>query len=126
VNNLVFLREVSGITRHEISSVLKISVHTYTAYEQGRKSLDDVTVYMLAKLYNIKPKDIFIPETELSDDTVIKVSKYKTMDSETRIMELYKTLSDGELTKATYRDIRKIKEKIAEKILAENMIGLNI
>ena len=123
LNNLAYFRELSGVTKKDISTVLKISAHTYMAYEQERKSLDAVTVCMLSKLYNIKLQEIFVPETELSDDTVIKVSKYKDMDSQTRLIELYKALSDGKLTTATYRDIRKIKEKIADQIKTNNTLN---
>lgn len=116
MNNLAYFRELSGVTKKDISTVLKFSVYTYMAYEQETKSLDGVTVCMLAKLYNIKPQEIFVPETELSVNTITSVCRYKDMDDETRLAELYKSLSDGELTSATYRDVRKIKEKIANSI----------
>jgi len=44
LNNLAYFRELSGVTKKDISTVLKFSVHTYMAYEQERKSLDGVTV----------------------------------------------------------------------------------
>lgn len=119
MNNLKFFRDLSGITPKQFSKLLNTSAHSYIGMEQEKIKIPAELVIMIAKLYSIDPSDIFKPHSELSDKTLEKVREYSSMDENERFVALCSNLTEGQLTRVTYRDVRKLKDEILESIRSQ-------
>lgn len=59
-NNLKIFRELSGITKKELATLLNVTVHTYTAFEQEKMSIPAVIEIMISKIYMIPVDSIYL------------------------------------------------------------------
>ena len=60
-NNLKLLRMQSGLQAKELAKLLNVTVHTYTAFEQNRMTIPEISVVMLGKIYSLPPTSSKMP-----------------------------------------------------------------
>lgn len=69
--NLKKFREAAGLTRKEVSDVLKISESTYGHYETNYSEPKFSHIKIMAKLFNKSISEIFNEETEPSKEKIL-------------------------------------------------------
>lgn len=112
MNNLKYLRELSGITPKQLAKLLNVSVHTYKALEQGRLSISKTYLQMLGKIYSVELNVFLVPIEEIGESTIEKMYRLSCLTEEQRYAVLCNNLTDGNCSNVTYRDVRKVKEKL--------------
>lgn len=112
MNNLKYLRELSGITPKELAKLLNISVHTYKSIEQGRLPITKLYLQMLGKIFSIDLNSFLVSIDEIDEPTINKMVSFSAMNEEERYAVLCNNLTDGKCSNVTYRDVRKAKEKL--------------
>lgn len=112
MNNLAYFREISGATSKQLARLLNVSVHTYRALEQERISISRLHLQMLSKIYSVNPDSFIVSIEQISELTLDTLQNLSTLTEEQRYSVLCNNLTDGLCSKVTYRDVRKVKEKI--------------
>lgn len=123
MNNLKYLRELSGTTPNQLAKLLNISVHSYKALEQGRLTLSKIHVLMLGKIFSIDHNIFLVPIEKIDEPTINKIHSLSSMSEEQRYEILCGNLTDGKCLKVTYRDVRKAKEKLESSDACEVLLS---
>ena len=115
-NNLRKFREKSLLTPKQLSRLLNISVHTYIAMEQDKCSISTETIIMISKIYKIPSRFLFenLEKNEQEIDQAMEV--FAKLEENDRFILAMKNLTNDEVGKSIYRQIRKVKMQIYDEI----------
>lgn len=116
MNNLRFLRELTGVTAKELSSLLNITVHTYYGLEKNQRDISLVYETMFMRIYRIPKKEIYCPENVISAETLIRLKELSGMDADRRYSSIVYNLCGQKNIKMTYAVVAKIKQEIEQQI----------
>ena len=63
IKNIEQLRKDKNISQTEMAQMLKLPVSTYNVYENGNRKVPEEVARNIAKILDVKIKDIFLPAT---------------------------------------------------------------
>ena len=115
-NNLRKFMEKSLLTPKQLSRLLNISVHTYIAMEQDKCSISTETIIMISKIYKIPSRFLFenLEKNEQEIDHAMEV--FAKLEENDRFLLAMKNLTNEEVGKSIYRQIRRVKMQIYDEI----------
>ena len=112
MNNLKLFRELSGIKTVQLSKLIVASSFTYLSYEKNKMIIPKDQAIMISLIYSIDVNELFVPEEEISNETIQKLKSYSAMTDEKRL-EILTTNLVGKIDKpVTSRILWKIRENI--------------
>ena len=107
------------LSRKEIASLLQITVHAYTAIEQGKLTVTPEILEILNRIYEI-PKSIFFGDYEnfpsVLDNYVIS---FKQLNEVERYEKAFKNMVGEAPGKSPYKQIFKARQQILNEIKTE-------
>lgn len=71
VDRLIEYRKLRGFSQEEMGEKLGVKRTTYAGYEQGRRSMDDITLMKVAQILKVNPEYL----TGRSDSPVLTLEK---------------------------------------------------
>lgn len=70
-DNLIFLRNIKGLTQEQVAEVIGISRQSYSKWEQGKCYPQADNLVALAILYNVSPMELLVEEDRVSSSSCL-------------------------------------------------------
>lgn len=70
-DNLIFLRNIKGLTQEQVAEVIGISRQSYSKWEQGKCYPQVDNLVALAILYNVSPMELLVEEDRVSSSSCL-------------------------------------------------------
>lgn len=112
INNLKFLRELTGATIKDVSSMIGFTAYTYKFFEEGKMIPDKIDLLMIAKLYGIDNRFLTCKRELIPEDCLIKLNKLSKLNSVERNNIFVFNLLGVKKNKLTFNEICEIKEEL--------------
>ncbi len=116
MNNLKYFREQVGVTKKIIASLLNLSVHVYTGYENGLFIIPEEIKIMISLIYGIPRNYIMCDSKQVPEEISNHLREMLNLDNDKKKERLSLNLSQGEKRNLKVKDIYKIKSDIYSSI----------
>lgn len=67
---LIKLRKINDVSQQELADLLNINVATYSAKENGKSDFKLEEIFMIAKYFNKRIEEIFLPSNIRNTDKI--------------------------------------------------------
>ncbi len=112
MNNLKYFRNLAEIEVKELSGLLGVSVYTCRAYEEERMIMNETTIKMICKIFNIEKQELFLEKEMISAKTINKLLQYASYNKVEKIKLLVFNLSGKYSEKLYFSELSEIKSSL--------------